>query len=274
MQEAYLGGELSNTALNADDVEALDVAQHRGNQTLGSRHGDADVDVVTVGDDLLISVDGGVELGDLLGSQAGGLGEGTHVSQPDAVALHDVLLVARTPLHEGGHVNLVDGGQGSGHVLGLLELGGDGLAHARHLLNTLAAGEEAGGAEGGSLGSWSRLGGLLLLLRSGSGLALLLLGSLGLLLLLLGGSGSGLRGLGRLASFGLGLLLLGRRLLALRGGAGLDARKLLPNLDGVALSDEQLDDGSLLRGVDGNVNLVGLDASDLLIDLDTVTDLL
>lgn len=113
------------------------------------------------------------------------------------------------------------------------------------------------------------------LLLGGLGLRLLLLG-LGLLLLLLLGLLLLARGLRS------GLLVLGGGLLGLllcllstrrRGAANLKLDDILADGDGVLLVDKELLDGTGLGRVQRNVDLVGLDGSDLLILLDVVANL-
>ncbi len=142
------------------------------------------------------------------------------------------------------------------------------------------------------LATAARLG-LLRLLRGRLGLLLglrllglgLLLGRLGFRLLLLG------LGLLLLLRLGLlllarrlrrGLLLLGSRLLGLllgllsarrRGAADLELDNILTNGNGVLLVDKELLDSTGLGCVQRNVDLVGLDGSNLLILLNVVADL-
>jgi hypothetical protein len=116
-----------------------------------------------------------------------------------------------------------------------------------------------------------RLG--LRLLLGGLGFRLLLLG-LGLLLLLLllllaGGLRCGLLVLGS----GLLGLLLCLRATSRRLAANLKLDDILADSDGVLLVDKELLDGTSLGCVQGNVDLVGLDGSDLLILLDVVANL-
>lgn len=119
----------------------------------------------------------------------------------------------------------------------------------------------------GRLGLRLLLGGLgfrLLLL----GLGLLLLLRLGLLLLA-GGLRCGLLVLGGgLLGLLLCLLATSRRL-----AANLKLDDILADSDGVLLVDKELLDGTSLGCVQGNVDLIGLDGSDLLVLLDVVADL-
>lgn len=195
-----LGSVLGNALLNLDKRQRLSVADDGGDETLGGGNGNRDIDIVVVDD--RVTLDSGVDSGQLLKSVARSLDEGRHESKLDVVLLQDGILVVRAELHEVGHVDLVEGGERGSVLLRLLQALGDGLTHAVHLDAALLTAEGNGGGGGlgrssGGLGG-SRLRGFLL--------GFLLLGLLLLGLLLLGGGSSGL----------LDLLLLG---LLLRGSA-------------------------------------------------------
>ncbi|KAI6768650.1 hypothetical protein HG531_010839 [Fusarium graminearum] len=243
----HLLGSSSNRALKLNNAEGLGVSQHRGNKTLGRGNGNANIDVIVVCDDLLLSVDLSVDLGNLLGSYGGGLCEGTHVTQTHPVLLGDLLLVLGSPCDQVGHVDFLDGGEGGAGVLGLLETTGDGLLTTRS--PRLGAPELcAGAADLDSLDA--------------------------------GLDSAGFEGLGALGFFLLGLLLgwllLSSLALLSRTSilAGHDTRKILSDDNGIALLSKVFSDSTGLARVDKNVDLVSLDASNLLILLDRLADLL
>jgi hypothetical protein len=258
-----LNGELSVTGLlsktsdgrlNSDHVEGLCVANDGGNKSLLGGNSDGDVDVVTVDDGVTTvrTLNRGVNSGDILHSLNNGLGESGHESELNTSLLEDGILVELAHLHKSGHVNLVEGSQGSGGVLGLLQTLSNTETHAVHLDAALLTVSESGGS--GSGGGRSSGGLLLGGLGGGSGsLSLLLLGSGGLLL----------RSLSLDIGGGLGLLLCGLLLCglglggssSLGGRSGGDLQEVLSDNDGVLLGDEKLGDGSGNGRVDSNVNL-------------------
>lgn len=168
----YLLAQVGNGLLDTNHVHLLGVAHNGCHQALSGGNGDTDVDVVPEDDGVAAvrTLDRGVDGGDLLGGQAGGAREGAHETELDAGLLEDLVLVELPELHYGGHVNLVEGGQGGGGVLGLLEALGDSEPHAVHLDALLSTLAEGGGLLG--LGRLRRGGGLFLL-GGGSRLALL-----------------------------------------------------------------------------------------------------
>jgi len=77
----------------------------------------------------------------LLEGLDGGLHEGRHETKLDTVLLGESILNLLTGVHDGGHVDFVEGGQASVGVLGFLQATRDGLTHLAHLnagLKTLA----------------------------------------------------------------------------------------------------------------------------------------
>jgi hypothetical protein len=71
--------------------------------------------------------------GHLLQRVDDGLHEEGHEAELDAVLLHEVVLVFGAQGHDGGHVDLVEGGEHRGLVLGGDEALGDALAQRGHL---------------------------------------------------------------------------------------------------------------------------------------------
>ena len=123
-----LQGQLTVSGLVAqvDDLvfdfkqgQGLCVSDNRGHQTLWRGDGDGEIHVVSVDHGVAV-FDGTVDGWDVLGGQGGGSGEGTHETHLDSGLLDELVLVELSHLHEGGHVDLVEGGQGGGGVLGFL----------------------------------------------------------------------------------------------------------------------------------------------------------
>jgi hypothetical protein len=137
----YLLAKVGDLLLDADHVEGLGVPDNGSNQTLGSGNGNADVNVVPVDDGVsaVRALHGGVDSGDLLHGERGGLGESAHEAELGAGLLEDLILVELAHLHEARHVDLVESGERGGGVLGLLQTLGDSQAHAVHLDTALLA---------------------------------------------------------------------------------------------------------------------------------------
>lgn len=133
--KTYLLAQVSDGLLDADQVHALDIAHDRGDKTLLGGNGDTQIDIVPVDDGVatVLSLDGGIDDGNIAHGQDGSTGKGAHEAQLDASLLEDVILVELAELHQGGHVHLVEGSQGGGRVLRLLEALGNSKTHAVHL---------------------------------------------------------------------------------------------------------------------------------------------
>lgn len=131
----YLLAEISNGLLDGDHVHGLDVADNGRHKTLLGGDGHGNVDVVPVDDGIAAvrALDGGVDDGDVAHGQDTGAGEGAHEAELDTRLLQHVVLVELAELHQGRHVNLVEGGERGSRVLGLLEALGNAETHAVHL---------------------------------------------------------------------------------------------------------------------------------------------
>jgi len=81
----------------------------------------------------VLSLNRSVRSRDLLQGENRSSSESAHESELDSVLLENGVLVESSELHEGGHVDLVEGGEGSGGVLGLLQTFGDSQTHSGHL---------------------------------------------------------------------------------------------------------------------------------------------
>lgn len=132
---ARLLAEVGNGLLDADHVQALSVSDDGGDETLLGSDGNGDVDVVAVDNGVAAvrALNGGVDSRDVACGEDAGAREGGHETELDALVLENLVLVELAELHDGGHVDLVEGGQGGGGVLRLLQALGNAEAHAVHL---------------------------------------------------------------------------------------------------------------------------------------------
>ena len=112
------------------------VADHGHHEALLGRDGDADVVVVVL--DEHVALDLRVDRGHLPQGLDDGLHEEGHEAELEAVLLHEVLLVLGAERHHRGHVDLVEGREQRGVVLGRDEALGDPLAQRRELPARLA----------------------------------------------------------------------------------------------------------------------------------------
>lgn len=261
-----LGTKVGNGLLNSNDIKRLGVTHNGGDETLGGGNSDRDIDVVLVNNGVTTvgALNGSVDRGNVLHGEGGSLGESTHETKLGTGLLEDLILVELAHLHEAGHVNLVEGGQRGGGVLGLLKTLSDTKSHSVHLDASLtsAASLNGLGLSGGSRSRGSLLGGGGSRSSRGSSRGSLLLRLLLRLLLL--------------HFLLLGLLLGGLLGSSSLGGTTLTGLKLkqgLANFDSIFGVGKELSDGTSERSVDGNVDLIGLNGGDLLIELDEITDL-
>lgn len=132
---AYLLSEIGDSLLDADHVKSLSVADNRSDESLLSRNGNTDIDVISVDNGITAvwTLNGCVDGWKVPHGEDTGAGERAHEAKLNASLLQDLVLVELAELHQGGHVNLVEGGQGGGGVLGLLQALSDSQAHAVHL---------------------------------------------------------------------------------------------------------------------------------------------
>ena len=146
-KKTHLLAEGGDLLLNTDHVERLGVPDNWGDKTLGGGNSNADVDKVTVDDGVAAvgALNRGVDSGDLLHGEGGGLGESAHEAELGAGLLEDLILVELAHLHKTRHVDLVESGERGGSVLGLLQALGDPQAHAVHLDAALLAATRGGG---------------------------------------------------------------------------------------------------------------------------------
>lgn len=130
-----LFAHISNRLLNANHVHRLDISDDRGNKALLGSDSHTDIDVVAVDDGVTAvgTLNGGVDGGEIAHSKNAGSRESTHETKLDTSLLENVLLVELAELHDVGHIDLVEGGQGSSRVLGLLETLSNSKAHTVHL---------------------------------------------------------------------------------------------------------------------------------------------
>ena len=117
--------------LDGGKAHLVGVAQDWHHKAVGRAHRHAHVDIVLV--DHVLTVDLGVDLGDLFQGVDAGFDEEGHEAQLDAVLFLELVLVGVAHLHDAGHVDLVVGRQHRGSVLRVLQAFGDGGAQAGHL---------------------------------------------------------------------------------------------------------------------------------------------
>jgi hypothetical protein len=132
---ARLLAEIGNRLLNANHVQALSISNDGGNETLLGSDGNGYVDVVAVDDGVAAvgTLNRSIDSGYVACGEDAGAREGGHETKLDALVLEDLVFVELAELHDGGHVDFVEGGQGGGGVLRLLQALGDAEAHAVHL---------------------------------------------------------------------------------------------------------------------------------------------
>lgn len=135
---AGLLAKLGNGALNPDHVKGLSVAHNGSNKTLFRCDGDGDIHVIAV-DNGVVVLDGSVDGRNILHGLNDSTREGAHEPELDAGLLHHGLLVEFAHVHKSRHIDLVEGGQRGGAVLGLLEALGDAETHAVHFHLLLSA---------------------------------------------------------------------------------------------------------------------------------------
>ena len=128
---ASLGSELTETLLKVMETIVLGVTKNRHNEAGRGRNGRADVDEITVNHVTII--DDSVDDGLLLEGLDGGLHETGHEAELDAVLLDEGILNFLAHIHIVSHIDLVESGQKSILVLGLLQSARNSLTHLGHL---------------------------------------------------------------------------------------------------------------------------------------------
>lgn len=132
---SYLLAHIRDRLLNVNEVHGLNIADYRSDKTLLGGHSDTDVNIIPIDNGVTAvgTLNRGVDGRDVAHGQDTGAGEGAHEAELDAGLLEDLILVLLAEIHQGGHVNFVEGGKRGSGVLGLLETLGDAEAHAVHL---------------------------------------------------------------------------------------------------------------------------------------------
>ena len=134
---AALAGQILDGLLDVGQAHVVAVAQHRGHQTTGGGDGDADVEVVVVDD--VVTIQPGVHFRIALEGLHYRLHVEGHEAELDAVLLLEDLAVLLAQIHDGLHVDLVEGGQHGGGVFRFQQTLGDALAQTGHRHPLLAA---------------------------------------------------------------------------------------------------------------------------------------
>ena len=132
LQGAVAGAlaEVGDGLLDLSEAHAVRVADHGNHEALLGAHRNAQMVIVLV--DEVRAVDLGIDRRDLLESLGAGLHEEAHEAELGAMLLLEDVLVAGAQGHHFAHVDLVEGRQHGGGVLGVLEAARDGLAQLGH----------------------------------------------------------------------------------------------------------------------------------------------
>jgi len=131
----YLLAQFGNSLLDGDQVHRLSVAHNRGDKTLLGCDGDADINVVPIDDRITTvgALNRSVDNGEVTDGEDNGTGEGAHEAKLNARLLEHLILILVAELDQSRHVDLVEGRQGRGGVLRLLETLGNAETHPVHL---------------------------------------------------------------------------------------------------------------------------------------------
>ena len=132
LQGAVAGAlaEVGDGLLDLGEAHAVRVAHHGNHEALLGAHRNAQMVIVLV--DEVRAVDLGVDRRNLLEGLGAGLHEEAHEAELGAMLLLEDILVTGAQGHDLGHVDLVEGRQHGGGVLGVLEAARDGLAQLGH----------------------------------------------------------------------------------------------------------------------------------------------
>ncbi len=125
-----LAGELADRLLDAGEAHVLRIAQDRHDEPL--LRADRDADVVVVLKDDLVAVDLGVDRRHVAQALDRRLHEERHEAEAHAVALLEVVAEFLPDGQDFRHVDLVEGRQHGGGVLGFLQPLRDAAAETRH----------------------------------------------------------------------------------------------------------------------------------------------
>ena len=132
LQGAVAGAlaEVGDGLLDLGEAHAVRVAHHGNHEALLGAHRNAQMVIVLV--DEVGPIDLRVDGRDLLEGLGAGLHEEAHEAELGAMLLLEDILVAGAQGHDLAHVDLVEGRQHGGGVLGVLEAARDGLAQLGH----------------------------------------------------------------------------------------------------------------------------------------------
>lgn len=122
IQDTYLPAHISDRLLDSNHIQRLGIANNRSDQSLLGRNSNADIDVVPVDNGItaILTLDGSVDSGQIAHGQHTGTSEGAHETELHTGLLENVILVELPELHQGRHIDLVEGSEGGSRVLGLL----------------------------------------------------------------------------------------------------------------------------------------------------------
>ena len=143
-------GVVEDVLLDAGEGFLVAIAQHRDDEAFLGADGDADVVEVVLDD--IRAIDAAVDGWHVFERLGDGFDEKGHEAELHAVLFQEILLHAFPELHDGGHIDLVEGGEDGGGLLGIDEMGRDLAAQHRHLF-------PCGAAFGDGRGGFFRRGG-------------------------------------------------------------------------------------------------------------------
>ncbi len=146
-------GKVADLSLDLGKGHATGVAQHRHDQAFFGADGNTDIVVILEQD--FIALNFGVQPGEGFEGADDGFDEEGHEPELDAVFFAEGVLAAFAQLDHGGHIDIVEGGQHSGGLLGFHQAAGDGAAAARHANALFGALGCAAGAIGGGGRPWT-----------------------------------------------------------------------------------------------------------------------
>ena len=159
LQGAVAGAlaEVGDGLLDLGEAHAVRVAHHGNHEALLGAHRNAQMVIVLV--DEVRAVDLRVDRRNLLEGLGAGLHEEAHEAELGAMLLLEDVLVAGAQSHHFAHVDLVEGRQHGGGVLGVLEAARDGLAQLGHAHALFQRAVIGGGRHAGDDGRQRRGGG-------------------------------------------------------------------------------------------------------------------
>src|SRR5690606_4003808 len=132
-----LGAVFNDLLLDIGETQSVNVTNDRHNQTTVSGNGNADVLITVI--DHVVTVNRRVNRRETLQGFSRSLGKKRHKAQLDAVAFNKALLVLLAQLHNGRHVDFVEGGQHRSRLLCINQTLSNACPQASHRNTFLGA---------------------------------------------------------------------------------------------------------------------------------------